>query len=73
MSPAQSAKINNQIKVAQSIISSLPSKASDRRVTTAVAKRVMLNGKVFTRGNQFEPKIKSLGVGVYNVWFEEVF
>jgi len=41
------------------------------RCVTAVARSLLLNGVYHYGGKFLNPKIKSLGVGVYEVWVEE--
>lgn len=59
-------------KLAQDIISRVPRKEQQSRCVFAVAKQVLLNGRVFRNGDMLEPKIKSLGCGVYHIWFQSV-
>jgi hypothetical protein len=59
-------------KMAQDIVSRVPGKEQDSRCTFAVAKQVLLNGRVFRNGDRLEPKIKSLGCGVYHIWYQPV-
>lgn len=41
------------------------------RCITAVARNILLQGGYFWRGNHCNPKAKSIGAGVYEVWLEE--
>ena len=40
------------------------------RCITAVARRMLLDGPYFLKGELCDPKIKNLGAGVYQVWLE---
>lgn len=59
-------------KLAQDIISRTPRKEQENRCVYAVAKQVLLNGRVLRNCDVLEPKIKNLGCGVYHIWYEPV-
>lgn len=62
-------KPSAELDEAKAIIQRMPHVDNDHRTVTKVAKLVMLNGNVFSKGEYYEPKIKNLGAGVYRVWF----
>ena len=41
------------------------------RAVTVVAQRILLDGAYFYDGHYCNPKAKSLGAGVYEIWLEE--
>lgn len=55
---------------AEKIIQRAPNKGQQTRCLRAVAQMVILNGRILRNGGGLEPKQKSLGCGVYHVWYE---
>lgn len=41
------------------------------RAITSVTRNLLLEGSYFWRGRLLDPKVKSLGAGVYEIWVEE--
>ena len=60
------------LKAAERIINTMPRKEQDVRCETAVAKLVLLNGKRWYNGECFEPKVKNIGCGVKEIWYDPV-
>lgn len=46
------------------------SKLRKERVEKGVAKSFLMHGKFFYNGELYEPRVKHLGLGVYEVWAE---
>lgn len=59
-------------RMAEDIIRRTPGSNQDCRCIAAIAKLVMLNGRVLREGRAYDPKTKSLGVGVHQVWYHVV-
>lgn len=72
MRMAKTSKTEENQKLADGIIRQIHLSAQDVRCVSAVAKLVILNGRVFWQGRTYEPKTKSLGVGIYRVWYNMV-
>jgi len=41
------------------------------RAVTAVARNLLLQGPYFCNGKRCDPKVKSIGAGVYEIWLED--
>jgi hypothetical protein len=65
--------VNQLNKEAEGIIQRVPIFDYDVRTVTKVARMVLLNGSVWKNGCLYEPKSKSLGAGVYHIWYEEKY
>lgn len=64
----ENTKLNQE---AEGIITRMPMFEQDVRTVTKVARMVLLNGNLFKNGELYTPKSKSLGAGVYQVWYEK--
>lgn len=75
MSPQRSQQLTQDKQTAGRIIERgyLPMKTFPVRVTKGVAQVFLMGARVHMReGRGYEAKVKSVGAGFYDLWFEEV-
>jgi hypothetical protein len=72
MNIAKASQLAYNRKSAQDIVARVPNKEQDSRCTSAVARLVLLSGRICRNGDKLEPKTKSLGCGVYHIWYQPI-
>ena len=72
MNIARISRIAHNRRTAQDIYDRMPIKEQGTRCITAVCKMILLAGNKFHNGELYEPHSKSLGCGVYHVWYDKV-